>query len=503
MQNSENRAKNVKDPEVVADFLLTEGTCKKKFREPITQEEFFSRLDKMLVDNYIVPARDKKTWVLLSAKAKRKKMTPEEYIISVGYDCSGIKRARKKSPLVTDDDYRQCILECTDKNGKVSLLDKKYRVVTYRIGKIAKENQISFEDAINLFMGVEKGTYKYNQRSSVFGFGRLSISGDDAKVNERVEKMIRDCMDENGYVVNLHSRSHSVFNVVSKLSDLRGLTFEEALRIFVPEANYRSYNTSEDYPSERVVELLRTYSDPSGCVDSLKSNGVLLYHLMNMAKANGLTMSEQLETLGGFHFSKETRNVDIYDYIKVSLDAIFYPNTDASGLLGIDEKLYSRISAYRYGIPGGATKSVEEMLNYFGYTYNGKARPTKFTYEYVEKLLKDKYKEQTKIKNIYEDKNVGNAIFYFSGKIGKSIPEALKLFGYDYGGTAGQNTHKCLVLSNAEYNAYLRHKKAMEEREALEKNSKPLKNTSEEVDETYDPSISKANLFDDEPGGNE
>lgn len=469
MQNDQNDEKNKQkryqkttDPKavnhVVCEFLVT------KKRKRSTPREMLDRLKAIISDGVIDFEKDKKLKALIVARANKKGTTIEDELKSLGCETTKYTPTIKKYDVkdrLTDEMKREIVKGLANDKNEIHPFSDVCRPAYYNVRSIARREIISMESALNKFLGVTDGTYKYVCYSSIYDMNSDQFVGNDEAIAKTICKAIEACKDENNRVRGLSAFEY-VYALITSIARRNLMGVDEVVSMFDEDALYMGHIFKRANQTE-IAALIKSYDDGTGCVDMMRSNSNLMEYIDKQAQSEHISVVDAIKKYGDYHFSKSFYDVDYEQYIKVMLKSTLQGQTNASGLYAQNPKLYRIIKAYKNNFPGGAKRSMEEMFAYFGYDYGQYFADSEiYSIDYVGVLLNKVYGQNKNIERITDPK-VKRGIYVVSGKLGLNIENTLKYYGYEYRQKREVPRNSKIYLTEAEYQDYLLRKRLYEE----------------------------------------
>ncbi len=429
-----------------------------------------------VIDFSLDPLLKKNIW----ERAKRANITLEEQIRRLGVEFDSIVTLRESRRENKLEKLRKFISSRITKDGKIYGFSTHHAYYSI-LKNYVRTNKVTYDTAINQIMGTPDGTYQLiDSRHSIYTLDSPNFVANNPQTTKLVIDAIRECMDEEGYVVNLLQKHSNVKSILNSIATTNQISLEEAIRIFVPEARYRAKKWLR-MTDEKLAEMLETYDDGVGCVDSIRKCEGLLSYLQQRSQMEGRSINEILKDVGDYHLSWDVKEVDHEDYIRTMLTAYYGKNGDVSGVNTSHPELYNRICYYKNFCPGGALNYVSDVIEAFGFSYER---------AYKDPLKAPMMTEEEIGQNIYAmfgDNKVITKMSYefhyalerYSGVLGMSVCDMLCHFGYDYvNGRTGSNRNKRLYLTEDEYKLYVLFKRQLEKQNVESGNSANISNTN-------------------------
>ncbi len=434
------------------------GAVYKPHKE-FTDQEIVNMLKAVTDENGVVDlSKDKTLLSVFRMKSHVKRsnnLTYGEILDQLGYKYSYIKGAPiDKQTHITN------ILDCLDEDThEINDLFTKYPTTYSCIFKLAKRENISIEEAINLYLKDEINYRVYYDatRVSKYSFNNPKFKELFDCYKESVVHAIKSCMKPDGTMSGFVYFT-AAYGIVKEISVFNNISMQEAVNLFVQDAIYVpapekkfSYKTPKD-----IFEALKYYEDENGCVDSARKNTHLMQSLRNLALSEGKNLGEYIASNPNIRFSKFKFNVDAIDFVVCMLN--HKHNGNLRELYLKDKKLYDMLRKVRYFFPDGAKATIEETAEALGFYYEGLHTPFEISEREIISDIHKIYGNETDLENVGDHKALYRKILRYSGLVGKNIEDTLKDLGYTYKYDRRYNSQSRLnkvQLSIEEYIEYI------------------------------------------------
>ncbi len=431
----------------------------------ITDEEMRERLKNVNIDGQLHLYRDMRLQKVLQSRAFHYGRTVEDEISAVGYfDYSGIVKTQNRGKTIDKSIHVENIKNCINENGEVLELSKSYPMTYGYIRQIAKKNDVSIETAINQFLGVPNGTYKYIKYASIYDMNSTNFITRNPVIYSAVCDALHELTDEKGCISYLNERAPQLYNTFVQIAVRNGISIGEIVNLFLPEVEYRTpTGMPEGYTrkaralldEQGIVDILESYNDGDGYVDAIRDNAYYFALLKRKAAEQGKNFYDYV---GGFGYKLAMRyfDVDHEDYLRTMLRYKYgQAPCSISHVVTDNPQLYRRLQYFRHYYPGNVFPNMQALLEYFGYHYNSTKHSIKTINLYeIGRLVDANFERGKPITGLWKDKKVWKPIMKYCADNAISMKDLFAKLGYIYEGTGIKNIRSKLYLPAEEYEKY-------------------------------------------------